>query len=237
MWAPFRGAAFIARHGLWRYLAVPVFLNLAIAAGGGFVAVRLARRWVGNLVAVPSAVGSVLFFVTTALLAIALFLIVQPVLSAPFIDVLTERVETLVRGWHPQVGLGASLFWALAHGLLKLVLYASALAAVFVLSVTTGIGGGLGVALYALFLAFDGFDYPLARRGVGFVGKWRYLLLHPGQTLGYCLGAVFLYLVPLAIVVAPAFAAVGATLAYLDLEPAPPGSPHPRATPPRGPTG
>ena len=75
------------------------------------------------------------------------------------------------------------------------------------------------MALGALFLAYDGFDYPLARRGTwDFGAKWAYLARHPGLTLGYGLGATLLYLVPLAFVVAPPFAAVGATLAFLDDE-------------------
>jgi uncharacterized protein involved in cysteine biosynthesis len=82
----------------------------------------------------------------------------------------------------------------------------------------TGVGGGIGALLSALLLAYDGFDYPLARRGAGFGAKWRYLLLHPGQTLGYCVGATLLYLIPPALVVAPAFAAAGATLAFLDTD-------------------
>jgi uncharacterized protein involved in cysteine biosynthesis len=81
------------------------------------------------------------------------------------------------------------------------------------------VGGGLGLALYAIFLAFDGFDYPLSRRGISFGGKWRYLARHPAQTLGYCAGASALYLVPLAAIVAPSFAAVGATLVYLEGKP------------------
>jgi len=105
---------------------------------------------------------------------------------------------------------------ATLHGLLKTILYAVSLVIVLVLTIATGIGGAFGIAVYALFLAYDGFDYPMARRGVGFFGKWRFLMLHPGHTLGYCLGATLLYLIPLAIVVAPSFAAVGATLDYLD---------------------
>jgi uncharacterized protein involved in cysteine biosynthesis len=126
-------------------------------------------------------------------------------------------VEILVKGGHPRVGFWLSAWRALVHGALKLLCYAAALVLVWALaSVTAGVGGVLGAALSALLLAYDGFDYPLARRDAGFGRKWRYLLLHPGQTLGYCAGASLLYLVPPAIVVAPAFAAVGATLAFLD---------------------
>ena len=129
---------------------------------------------------------------------------------------LTEKVETIVRGDHPRVSVLLAAWRSLWHGLLKLLCYAVALALVLALTAVTGVGGGLTAAVSALLLAYDGFDYPLARRGAGFGTKWKYLLVHPGQTLGYCVGATLLYLVPLAIVVAPAFAAVGATLAFLD---------------------
>jgi uncharacterized protein involved in cysteine biosynthesis len=145
--------------------------------------------------------------------------LLQPLVGAPFVDLLSEKVERLVRGTTPSTSLWRSVGQALLHGLMKVVLYAGALLVALGLGALTGIGGLLGTALYALFLAFDGFDYPLARRGVSFAGKWRYLLVQPGQTLGYCLGATVLYLVPLALLVAPAFAAVGATLAYLDTSP------------------
>ena len=69
-----------------------------------------------------------------------------------------------------------------------------------------------------LSLAYDGFDYPLARRGATFGAKWAFLASHPGLTAGYGLGATVLYLIPLAVFVASPFAAVGATLAYIDLE-------------------
>jgi uncharacterized protein involved in cysteine biosynthesis len=82
----------------------------------------------------------------------------------------------------------------------------------------TGAGGALGVGLGALCLAYDGFDFPLARRAVSFRGKWRYLALHRGQTLGYCVAASLLYLIPFAIFFAPACLAAGATLVFLESE-------------------
>src|SRR5262249_40286933 len=74
----------------------------------------------------------------------------------------------------------------------------------------------VGLGLGALFLAYDGFDYPLARRGLGFGAKWAYLARHPGLTIGYGIGTTLLYLVPLAFVVAPPCAAAGAPLGGLD---------------------
>jgi uncharacterized protein involved in cysteine biosynthesis len=223
--APFRGAVFVTRHGLWGHLALPILLNLALVVGSAWLAVHLVReRVAGWLGAQPggsaSVVANVVLVVLAVVLSLLVFVLLQPLVGAPFIDLLSDKVERLVRGTSPSTGVWQSVWQALLHGLLKVVLYGGALLIALGLGALTGIGGLLGTGLYALFLAFDGFDYPLARRGVSFGGKWRYLLVHPGQTLGYCLGATVLYLVPLALLVAPAFAAVGATLAYLDTSPA-----------------
>jgi uncharacterized protein involved in cysteine biosynthesis len=222
--APFRGAVFITRHRLWGHLALPILLNLCLVAGSGWLAVHLAQgrvdAWLGaqHGGAAATAATIVLVLLATAL-SLLLFVLLQPLVGAPFVDLLSEKVERLVRGHSPAAGIWRSVWQALLHGLMKVALYGVALLVALGLGALTGVGGLLGTALYALFLAFDGFDYPLARRGVSFAGKWRYLLVHPGQTLGYCLGAAVLYLVPLALLVAPAFAAVGATLAYLDTSP------------------
>jgi CysZ protein len=217
LWAPFRGAAFVARHGLWLYVLAPLLMNVALIGGTVTLGVHLVRQRMG-----PALLGSPLaaigLWVVGGVMGVLFFIVLQPVVCAPFVDVLTEKVELIVRGEHPRVGLLVAAWRSLLHGGLKLVFYAGALALVLALTALTGIGGGITAALSAVLLAYDGFDYPLARRGATFGAKWKYLLVHPSQTLGYCVGATLLYLVPLAIVVAPAFAAVGATLAFLDTD-------------------
>ena len=52
-----------------------------------------------------------------------------------------------------------------------MMLYLLALAIALGLGALTGPGRRPGGSLYALFLAFDGFDYPLARRGLSFSGN------------------------------------------------------------------
>jgi uncharacterized protein involved in cysteine biosynthesis len=217
LWAPFRAVAFVAQHRLWHYLLLPLVLNLALLVGTIALGVHVGRRWLGPSALAASLPATIGLWVIAAVLGLIFFVVAQPLVSAPFVDALTEKVEIIVRGGHPRVGFWSSVWTAILHGALKMVCYAAALVLVWAIAaVTAGVGGVLGAALSAILLAYDGFDYPLARRNAGFAGKWRYLLLHPGQTLGYCVGATLLYLVPPAIVVAPAFAAVGATLAFLD---------------------
>jgi uncharacterized protein involved in cysteine biosynthesis len=217
--APFRGGLFVARQRLWRYLFVPVLLNLALAVGAVWVAAVFWRQEATQSLATHPVLAWVGLVVVVALSGVVLLVALQPLLGAIFNDRLSERVEVRIRGSVPKVPFFASSGRALVHGLLKLVFYALALVMGFVLSIpSAGIGALVGIALGALFLAYDGFDYPLSRRGLGFGAKWAYLGLHPGLTLGYGLGATVLYLIPAAFVVAPPFAAVGATLAFLDDE-------------------
>jgi CysZ protein len=219
--APFRGGAFIARHRLWHYLVLPLLVNLAL----GVVAMVLASRYwrgegfVGEQLVKAPFIGWLILGLLTGLSGVALFLVAQPLLSAIFSDRLSEKVERQIKGEAPAAPFLASAGRAIAHGLLKLVLYALAMLAAFVLSVwTAGIGAIAGLALAGLFIAYDGFDYPLSRRGASFGKKWAYLVTHPGQTIGFGAGATLLYLVPLALFVAPPFVAAGATMVFVESE-------------------
>jgi CysZ protein len=216
--APFRGAIYVARERMWRHLVAPILVNLALGVGTLVAASRFWRQDLAEMLAKSPVVGWIFVGVMTVLGGVMLFILLQPLVNAVFCDRLAEAVEKRVRGSAPAVPLLASVGRALAHGLLKLVLYGLALGVGLALTALTGVGSLVGVALGAIFLAYDGFDYPLARRGATFAGKWAYLAKNPGLTLGYGLGSYVLYLVPLAFLVAPPFAAVGATLAFLETD-------------------
>jgi CysZ protein len=214
--APFRGALYVARERLWRHLVLPIVLNVAL----GVVTLALAGHYLRPVI--DERLGDTPVFQWIALGALSLiggsliFILLQPLLSAVFCDRLSEVVEKRIRGSVPTMPLLKSIAHALLHGLLKLALYGVAITLGFVLFATTGVGSLVGVGLGVIFLAYDGFDYPLARRGASFGAKWAYMLRHPALTVGYGLGTYLLYLVPLAFVVAPPFAAVGATLVFLE---------------------
>jgi CysZ protein len=217
--APFRGAIYVVRERLWKHLIVPVMLNLALGVGTMVAAMRFFRKELAGMLEDAPVLGGLSLFFMTLIGGVLLFILLQPLLSAIFCDRLAEAVERRVRGAAPKTPLLPSIGKALLHGLLKLVLYALAFGVGAVATISTiGVGAIVGVALGAIFLAYDGFDYPLARRGATFAGKWAYLAKNPGLALGYGLGSYVLYLVPLAFLVAPAFAATGATLAYLEAD-------------------
>jgi uncharacterized protein involved in cysteine biosynthesis len=184
--APFRGAVYVARERLWRHVVLPVVLNLGLGFGTMVAAMRFFRKELTAMMETSPVLGGVSLFFLTVIGGVVLFILLQPLLSAVFCDRLAEVVERRVRGEAPKAPLLPSIAKALLHGLLKLVLYALALGIGAVTTISTiGVGAVVGVALGAIFLAYDGFDYPLARRGATFGGP---------------------------------FAAVGATLAYLETD-------------------
>jgi uncharacterized protein involved in cysteine biosynthesis len=219
LFAPFRGGLYVLRHPVKRYLLVPFVLSIGLAVISMIAARRYWSEELSSMVSSSPVLGSFFLAIMTGVGGVVLFLIAQPLLLAVFSDSLSERVERDVRGTAPTVPFISSTGRALVHGLLKLVLYGIALVVGLGLTaVTGGLGSLIGLALGGLSLAYDGFDYPLARRGTSFGGKWAFLASNPGLTIGYGIGATVLYLIPFAVFVASPFAAVGATLAYMDME-------------------
>src|SRR5215207_715475 len=117
--APFRGALFVSRHRLWGHLALPLCLNLLLVGGAAWLGVHLVReRLDAQLHGAAGVVAAVLLVILAAGLALLLFVLAQPLVGAPFVDLLSEKVERLVRGDSPSVSLWRSVVEALAHGLL-----------------------------------------------------------------------------------------------------------------------
>ena len=75
-----------------------------------------------------------------------------------------------------------------------------------------------GLVQTALFFAFDGFNEPLHRRGLGFAAKWRFLVDHLAESLGFGSLVAVLMAVPLVSVLVAPIAVVGGTLLFVELE-------------------
>jgi uncharacterized protein involved in cysteine biosynthesis len=150
----------VLRHPLKRYLFLPFVLSVGLAIVTMIAARRYWSQELSSVVSGSPLLGGFFLGVMTIVGGIVLFLIAQPLLLAVFSDTLSERVERIVKGTSPTVPFFASAGRALVHGLLKLVLYGTALVVALVLTPAGGIGPVVGIALAALFLAYDGFDYP-----------------------------------------------------------------------------
>src|SRR6185369_11794906 len=141
LFAPFRGLTFISRNRLWRYLLAPVMVNVALGIGAFWAMALYWRQEVAPSLSAHPVWAWIGFIGATVLSGIAIFIVLHPVLDAIFNDRLSEKVEHKIRGVVPKTPFLASSGKALAHGLLKLVLYAIAILVGFVLGIpSVGIG-------------------------------------------------------------------------------------------------
>ncbi len=148
-------------------------------------------------------------------------------LAAPFLELLTRRVELAAGGggeW-AEVGFLAGLGRAALQEGKKLLLYLALLALLLLVNLLPGVGtalyAGLAGLVTAWFLALDFVDYPLERRGLRLQAKLAYLrgLGLTGLAFGAAPAGSFLFnlaLLPLA--------AVGGTLLYLEHPGKPPAA-------------
>jgi len=176
---------------LERFLAVP-----APAHGYGYL-------WVGPLwllaavvkLVLVAAFGVAIYFAFTAL---------GGVIAAPFLDVLSERVERLARGAVPPQPPGlAALAARAARSVLEEGKRVAFLLALQALLLLVGLVPGLqpfaaaaSLAVAALFLPLVYTGFALDRRGVRFAARRRWLLSHPLESAAFGGFALALFLVP-----------------------------------------
>jgi CysZ protein len=237
--APFHGLAFLWRNrSLWKYAWIPLLINIALFAGLGAVFVTLFPDLIHRVLPEGNAwywaVLSVLLWVVGSILLGIFFLfaftVVGNIIAGPFNDLLSERVEELVRGT-PSIpppsfaqqlrNVGRSAL----ESLKRLVFY---LAGSLVLLLWNLIPGA-GTLIYAvtsgawtfLFLALEFADYYLARYWTRFWTRWARIWSQRWASLGFGAGSGLLLLIPLLNLLLIPGAVTGATLLWLRLTPPP----------------
>lgn len=125
--APFRGAVFVARARMWHLVILPILLNVGLAVGASWAAARYWKVEFAGRVFSSSFVYVVSLSAVVLLTSIVAFILLQPLLGAVFNDILTEQTERKIRADAPRAPFLASVGRSLAHGFLKLILYAFAL--------------------------------------------------------------------------------------------------------------
>jgi uncharacterized protein involved in cysteine biosynthesis len=220
------GFVLLARHPrLWPLALLPVaaafVLVMAGAVAGAFAVPRLQSlvlpepgrgpEWLVLLAMIGLWVGTVCAGMAFGL-AIALFL------TAPLLDLLSARVEGLLRGEVP--GRSRGFGWEVLQALRGAVYFLAAAPLIFAVSLIPIAGPVLGAVWAGRALAFQLTDGPLTRRGLAFRDKRAWHRAWRAESQGFGLAGVVTLLVPLAnFLLAPALAA-GGTLLVMGLEPA-----------------
>jgi CysZ protein len=234
-------------RSLWPWIAVPFLLNLAAFTAAtalffahlGHLAVPLERflevgtpsHWWGYLVAGP--LWALAWLVRLALVAafgVAIYLgftLFGGVIAAPFLDVLSERVERLVahRPFEAPAGVRAALRRSarsvVAEGQ-RFAFFLAGEALLLALGFVPGAqpfaaAAGLGFAALFMPLAYTGF--ALDRREVPFAARRRWITSHGLEMLSFGGFALALYAVPgLSFLCLPWLVTAG-TLLVLELGP------------------
>jgi uncharacterized protein involved in cysteine biosynthesis len=222
---PFRAArVLLDRRELWPLALAPVALTF-LGFAGGLASSSPLSGWLLRLAWIePAGWLAALWWLTRAALFLALlyaFAVAVPiVLSAPFADRLSAKVEALELGAADEGGLGrmakeatVGVWHAVARVTLLLVGYLALAPALLV----PGAWPILAFLWTATWAAFEWLDLPMARHLHGFSDVRG--ALRSVRPLGLGFGAVLgaLFLVPLANLVVIPLGAVAGTLLYCDL--------------------
>ncbi|HEV8712199.1 MAG TPA: EI24 domain-containing protein [Candidatus Binatia bacterium] len=225
---PLRGGLFLFRHRRLLALATaPLVLNVLLYAAALTLVVRYYEVWFALFLPQPQAwyllVGYEVLRLLTFLLILAAFLFsfvfVGTAVAAPFLEVLSARVEHLLQDQHGIQPVRSQpwlveLVRALGHALLLLFIWI----VTFPLSFLPGIGPALWLLESWLLLAYNFAAFALERRGWSFREQWRRLLRDWAVTLGFGAAVFVLMMVPLAGLFLLPTAAVAGTMLVLDIE-------------------
>lgn len=237
--APLRALGFLWDHKrLWPLAAAPFFLNLVLFVLAFWLSYTYLGDWVRGLLSGDGGWWwAALLYLLLVLMVLALlvvqiyfFAVVGSMLSAPFLELLTRRTETLVPGMPPgapwaESGLAREVWRVLRQSLMRLLIYLAVMLPLLLLTFIPGVGGvvyaGLAWLFTAYFLALEFMDYPLDRRGLSLKEKSRYVRGMGLGWLGFGSAVLVLGLVPVVNFALLPLAAVGGTLLYLE-RPLPP---------------
>jgi CysZ protein len=230
---PFRAFAVLASAPrLWRYVVIPILVNVVVAATlyagllfGGFRAVDAIVAGLPEWAAFVSVLLRVLLIV--GLLIGAGFVLVRfgVVLGAPWYSQLSAQLETLRFGGLPEAGGGAGaalrdLGRAVAFELKKLLLVLVIGVLLLLLNLIPGAGTILatagGIALGATIACLDFFDYPLERRLLSFRQKLGMVRRALPASAGFGLVCLALVSIPFVNLLAIPLCVVAGTLFFCD---------------------
>ena len=169
----------------------------------------------------------VFVFLLMLVLGYVAFFIIQTILSAPFNDILTERVEMLAVDKDPPPFTFArftrGIAVTLVHTVVKLSIYIFFMVPLIIIGWIIPVVGPIissvgGFIVTAYFVSYDQMDYAMARREWSFGRKVRVVSKNLSLTFGFGSSMAGVLLIPLLGILFIPLAAVGGTLLFCDLE-------------------
>jgi CysZ protein len=243
---PLEAMSFIRRHRLWGLSMWPALVNLlllivvVVLAFWWFLPwLEAAEQWLeptsdeglwntilGGLAAFASVLMWILVPVAVVVLGSAFVVLVGQAVASPFLDVLSERVETLVLGTEPAPFTWGrtvrSVTVAIADIVWTVVFFVAVNIPLLLVNIVPVLGSAANAVLSfcfaALLLSQEFVGLSLARRFVSYPGRWSVIWGNKGLGLGCGSTIMALFVVPGLNVLLLPLASVGGTLLYCDLK-------------------
>jgi CysZ protein len=233
--APWRALRLIAGNPkLWPAALAPFFINLGLFVLFFWFTYSRFEAWVRAFL--PGGEGwwqqalmyAALVVVVLLLLAVEIYLfaVVGRIIAAPFLEILTRRVERLTLGGEPEfedMGPWRGMLRAARQELKKLVLYLTLISSLLILNLIPVVGALAYMVLTGLttcfFMALEFLDYPLERRGFSLGRKLAYVWELKLTGLGFGAMVLCLGVVPILNLAMLPLAAAGGALLFLDHPP------------------
>jgi len=239
---PLKAFRFMREHSLWGMATAAIVVNVVLLAAVMVFSFSMIIPWMqgsaAGMVAWAGASGFwlglvnvltwllwVLVVPATVGLSFVVLVLVGQAVASPFLDTLSEEVESLVLGipTTPMTGKRMVQDVAVAVGDLigGLVLLVGVNVPIFVFSLIPGVGTAIGPVLSfgftALLLAHEFMGLSMARKLVSYRNRWKAVWENRWSALGLGTSTGILLLVPVVNLVLLPLAAVGGTLLYCDL--------------------
>lgn len=238
---PLRALGVMRRHRLWKLAMAAVGINVLLLAAlltlsvwyvlpilqqidGSLAASGASELWQSVATILRWLFWAFAIVVVLGLNGVALMLVGQAVAS-PFLDMLSERVETLVLGVEPEAfsvrRAIEGVLLAVADLLWGLFYYVVVQLLILILGLVPVLGTvpatALSFGFSALLLAQEFSGLPLARKLVSYRSRWLVVWENKWLAVGFGASAMAMLLVPLVNLVLLPVAAVAGTLLYCDL--------------------
>jgi CysZ protein len=227
---PFQGGRFILKnHGLLLYVLLPTAINIAVWALVFGIGFSYYFDWLNRLVprgqtwywAAVFIVLSVLFGLLILLAMVYLFAVVGNILSSPFNDALSQRVEELLTGDRMDQRFSVRAMiregrQAVIQEAKRIAFFLAVVMALALLNLLPIVGTALNLALGALatllFLAIEYVGYIMDRRHLGLKARLSIVRSNLGLMLGFGCGVFILLLIPLINLLCIPASVVGGTM-------------------------
>lgn len=238
---PFRAPRFLLQHpGLLRFVAIPFIINLLVFSLAVYFGLDLFQQQLEHYLPQGDAwYLAVLYYLAwmvagllTTVLVFFSFTVVGNLLASPFNELLSERVELLVRGEKSADPFALTVFLAesgraVLIELKKQLVFIVGMVLLLLLNFIPGFGSLAYAVLAPLFTLFfliiEYLGFVLMRKQVGFSRQQRYVLSKPLLMGGFGCAVFCLLAIPLVQFFCIPLAVSGATLLWCDFPSVPEG--------------